>query len=160
MHSTADDLAMPTVFVVLVALGFAWIRRITRAEDDLRSAWRYQSDGDGVERLTDSFIRDWSVVPVPSEPPDANAQVESVFHDSWRRAQHGRIVARLMMWVTVLMAAFVFLGPPLVDPMSGGTDPRPFLVGLGGVIVGLAWMVRILRADPEPDRDGWLYRAR
>ena len=29
-----------------------------------------------------------------------------------------------------------------------------------GVIVGLVWMVRIYRADPEPDQQAWRYRAK
>jgi hypothetical protein len=36
------------------------------------------------------------------------------------------------------------------------------LPGLGvlGILLGLAWMVRIFRADPEPDSSAWRYRER
>lgn len=32
--------------------------------------------------------------------------------------------------------------------------------GIVGAIIGLAWMIRIHRADPEPDQHAWRYRAR
>jgi hypothetical protein len=31
-------------------------------------------------------------------------------------------------------------------------------VGAAGIIVGFAWMIRIYRADPEPDQRVWRYR--
>ena len=36
----------------------------------------------------------------------------------------------------------------------------PLVVGAAGFLIGLAWMVRIYRADPEPDQRGWRYRDR
>ena len=33
-------------------------------------------------------------------------------------------------------------------------------LGVVGVIGGLAWMIRIYRADPEPDQHAWRYRAK
>jgi hypothetical protein len=41
-----------------------------------------------------------------------------------------------------------------------GLPARPVLglVGWIGVVVGLAWMIRIHRVDPEPDQHAWRYR--
>jgi hypothetical protein len=33
-------------------------------------------------------------------------------------------------------------------------------IGILGILAGLAWMGRILRADPEPDTSAWRYRDR
>ena len=33
-------------------------------------------------------------------------------------------------------------------------------MGVVGIIVGLVWMIRIYRADPEPDQHAWRYRAK
>jgi cytochrome c biogenesis protein CcdA len=34
----------------------------------------------------------------------------------------------------------------------------PVVAGLASYFLGLAWMVRIYRADPEPDSRSWRYR--
>jgi hypothetical protein len=34
------------------------------------------------------------------------------------------------------------------------------LLGIAGTIVGLVLMIRIYRADPEPDQRAWRYRER
>lgn len=63
--------------------------------------------------------------------------------------------------VILAIPAFLFIAQP--NFTNSGYDPRPLgliipaigVVGLGG---GLIWMVRIFRADPEPDAKGWRYR--
>ena len=73
-----------------------------------------------------------------------------------------------MIWIAVIAisgTAFVtlFPFPHLSDPMF--LEPPVWAkvltaLAVVGVIVGLVWMVRIYRADPEPDQKAWRYRAR
>jgi hypothetical protein len=91
--------------------------------------------------------------------------VNEFMQRSNRKARRGRKVARLILAETVSVIA-VFALLILLAP-SGFSHMTPRLrdlivpgVGVLGIVVGLALMWRILRADPEPDRDGWLYRAR
>jgi hypothetical protein len=44
---------------------------------------------------------------------------------------------------------------------SAIADIVSFLVlggGVGGMLLGLAWMIRIYRADPEPDESSFRFR--
>lgn len=53
----------------------------------------------------------------------------------------------------LFIAAPGFMGPPPpFEQLSRG-------VGVLGLVVGFAWMIRIYRADPEPDQRSWRYRA-
>ena len=73
-----------------------------------------------------------------------------------------------MIWLAVIAisgTAFVtlFPFPQLTGPMF--LEPPVWskvltALAVVGVIVGLVWMVRIYRADPEPDQKAWRYRAR
>lgn len=69
----------------------------------------------------------------------------------------------MILGVLVVLAfpAFLFIAAP--NSMGGGNDPGPIqwlvpAIGIAGLIVGLVWMVRILRADPEPGAKFWRYR--
>ena len=61
------------------------------------------------------------------------------------------------------LAGLLFLTMPdsLYDPPSVGPVevlvPLAALVGIG---VGVLWMWRILKANPEPDTSAWRYRER
>jgi hypothetical protein len=61
-------------------------------------------------------------------------------------------------------AFFWIAGPGWIGPMFWGGPRVGELImvvgGLIGVAVGLVWMARIYRADPEPDQRAWRYRAR
>jgi hypothetical protein len=69
------------------------------------------------------------------------------------------------VFVGIVFPAFLFLAtaniglgpPPVTDRPIWSYMP---VLGVMGVIVGLAWMVRIYRADPEPDQHAWRYRAK
>jgi hypothetical protein len=81
--------------------------------------------------------------------------------ESNRKARRGRRIAREMFagaLSTLGLATFLIVAAP--NFMGGGPDPRmtslPVLFVLSSV--GLAWMVRILRADHEPDARAWRYR--
>lgn len=84
------------------------------------------------------------------------------------RAWRGRAWARAMLAgaiTLVVLLVIVFV----TAPTYGGTMMRPsdfaaavgiivYGVGVLGPVIGLAWMWRILRADPEPDDRSWRYR--
>jgi hypothetical protein len=48
--------------------------------------------------------------------------------------------------MAVILAPFLFLAAP---GFMGPQPPRLEVVGVFGPIIGLAWMIRIRRADPE-----------
>ena len=83
--------------------------------------------------------------------------------ESNARARRGRALGRLMILgvlVVLSFPAFLFIAAP---NFTGGYDPRPIglivpAIGVVGLVVGLIWMVRIFRADPEPKTKGWRYR--
>lgn len=72
----------------------------------------------------------------------------------------------------IAIAVIAIAGTPVLiasapGPMGGGPmmEPSPWsyahLVVAGvGIVVGLVWMIRIYRADPEPDQHAWRYRAK
>jgi hypothetical protein len=84
------------------------------------------------------------------------------------RAWRGRRVARALFAEAVFMIGFLafilVMGPNTIDPMmrpSGLVTAMGIIVpgaGAIGLLIGLAWMWRILRANPEPDSRSWRYR--
>jgi hypothetical protein len=98
---------------------------------------------------------------------DANlAELDEFMAQSNAKARRGREIARGLVTAVLVALAFVvilFLNlpnrtgplfePRLIEWIAPGT-------GILGILVGLAWMVRILRADPEPDTFAWRYRDR
>ena len=85
---------------------------------------------------------------------------------SMTRGQRGRRIARAELVLGGLLALFV--GPFwfVASPGFMGFGPNELvwahagLAGLAVGILGFAWMVRIYRADPEPDQHAWRYRDR
>ena len=76
----------------------------------------------------------------------------------------GKAAARAMIVFALLLALgilFVWIAQP---GFTGGGFSQPWYVtalpwiGFTGYAIGLAWMIRIYRADPEPDRSIWRYR--
>jgi uncharacterized protein YjeT (DUF2065 family) len=90
--------------------------------------------------------------------------------------QRGLAIGRLLLAVAVgvvLVEGFVYVAAPKstgVEPVFGnpagsvdGGVPAGLLtlaVAIVLVVVGLVWMIRIHRADPEPDQRNWRYRER
>ena len=82
------------------------------------------------------------------------------------RGQLGRTLARVELGVAAgtgfvvapfsYVAAPGFTGPPPPDWQVIGS----LVVGAAGIMIGFFWMVRIYRADPEPDQRVWRYRER
>ena len=59
--------------------------------------------------------------------------------------------------LVLMLAATPMFGP---EPTVLGLPNRVVVAALGGAVAvfGLGWMVRIYRANPEPDRRSWRYR--
>jgi hypothetical protein len=84
------------------------------------------------------------------------------------RARRGRVLARLMFTATAGLIGFgavvylltpsCFMCPMYIEPQGPITDDTVMAFGLAGLAVGLLWMWRIVRADPEPDSRSWRYR--
>jgi protein-S-isoprenylcysteine O-methyltransferase Ste14 len=94
------------------------------------------------------------------------AELDEFMAQSNAKARRGRASARgLFEAVVVLLAfvAFLLLSPPnTIEPFF---EPGLIVwiapgIGILGILVGLAWMWRIVRADPEPDTSAWRYRDR
>ncbi len=74
------------------------------------------------------------------------------------------MIAIAVIVIVISVAAFLFvsapgfIGGPMIDPPIW-SYALPVLAVVGP-IVGLVWMVRIYRADPEPDQGAWRYRAK
>jgi Flp pilus assembly protein TadB len=162
--------ADPRVLILMVAIllsivGFAWIRSITSIEEDGPSSWRYLRNTDDAEALVEAFIRDSHVAQASTEPPDIKTRIDDLFAKSWRRARRGRATARLMLAAAILAVAFIILIVLAAPNYMYTPEPKPpdvFMLGIPvlGFVIGLAWMWRILRADPEPDSEAWRYRER
>jgi hypothetical protein len=95
------------------------------------------------------------------------AELDEFMAQSNAKARRGREIARgLVIAVLVLLASVAILFLNIPNTMGGPSfEPNLtewILPGLGvlGILVGLAWMWRILRADPEPDSSAWRYRER
>lgn len=77
-----------------------------------------------------------------------------------------RRMARALLAVTLALPFIALVG---VAMQPGGPSPmfdaRPWYahvlpwVGATAYVVGLGWMIRIYRADPEPDEPTWRYRS-
>jgi hypothetical protein len=82
------------------------------------------------------------------------------------RGQLGRSRARVELagaaFLGFVLAPFLYIaapgfkGPPPPDWQVIGS----LVVGAAGILIGFMWMVRIYRADPEPDQRAWRYRER
>jgi hypothetical protein len=77
------------------------------------------------------------------------------------RGLRGRETAQLMLVVgfaPLAVATFLFVAAP--NSMGGGPNPLGMLttwLGVVGIVVGLALMIRIYRADPEGHRSWWRF---
>ncbi len=80
------------------------------------------------------------------------------------RGRRGRDLAKVELAIAAItgfvIAPFLFvfapgsLGPPPPDlPLVGFGG-----LGAAGIVIGFIWMVRIYRANPEPDQGAWRYR--
>ena len=79
-----------------------------------------------------------------------------------RRARSAIRVELAVGFAAPVVVAFAYIAAPggfrpmFLDPLS---ELAPF-AGVPGVIIGLVWIVRLSRPNPEPDQHGWRYRDR
>jgi hypothetical protein len=99
--------------------------------------------------------------------PEADAMMDlnEFMEESNARARRGRRLARIMFAGALMslgIPAFLFVAAPNSMGQTGN-DPGPIgltvpAIAIVGLVVGFVWMVRIFRADPEPDAKSWRYR--
>jgi len=96
---------------------------------------------------------------------DVIMDLNEFMSESNARAKRGRALGRMMIFgVLVVLAfpAFLFIAAPNFTAMSlqepGALEVALPFVGVAGLVIGLIWMVRILRAHHEPEPKGWRYR--
>ena len=137
-----DPLFVPLSALLVYFLGLAWMLRIHRRShlEPEMSSWRYR-DAALAPGAIDRGLPLWR----------------------WDGLR-GKAVARAMIVFALLLPLgilFVWIAQP---GFTGGGLSQPWYVtalpwiALAGYAIGLAWMIRIYRADPEPDRSIWRYR--
>ena len=66
--------------------------------------------------------------------------------------------------VGFVIAPFLYVAAPGgVEPMFSAHEWQEnalVAIAVAGMLIGFAWMVRIYRAEPEPDQRAWRYRER
>ena len=130
---------VPLAGFVGVLVAVAVTIRVSRGEDEAVAPWRYR-DPAGIEG---------------SQVPGASTE----------DALAGRWMARHLLAIAVALP-FLVLIAWVMQPgsISGMYDPPWYLAalpwaGAAGYLLGLAWMIRIYRADPEPGERTWRYRS-
>ncbi len=140
---------VPMAGFVGLLLGLALIHRSTRADDDPVARWRYRdlsSDPSLVDPLEARYLL----------PPSESTKVDLA---AARRMARALLIAAIAMPAVVVILWVLqpggfhgmFYEPPWYEVAL------PW-VGVAGYIFGLTWMIRIYRADPEPDERTWRYR--
>ena len=79
---------------------------------------------------------------------------------AWARAMFAGAITLVVLLAILVIAAPNSIGGPMMRP-SWFVAAVAMIVPAAGVlgpVIGLAWMWRILRADPEPDSRSWRYR--
>jgi hypothetical protein len=137
-------IVVPIAGFIGALVGVALIHRSTRREVDPIAEWRYRdlaSDPSLLHpRLEERRYVPWSVstrVDLPTA----------------RRNARTLLIASIAMPVVLLW---------VLQPVIGGVQWYEVAlpcVGALGYLVGLGWMIRIYRADPEPDEPTWRYRS-
>jgi hypothetical protein len=83
-----------------------------------------------------------------------------------RRLRRARTLIRFELGLALTappLALFYWVAAP--NMMGGGMHEPPLIetlapwVGVGTYVIGLAWMLRLSRPDPEPGEHSWRYRA-
>jgi hypothetical protein len=107
------------------------------------------------------------ILRIPRADPEADASmdVDEFMAESNARAKRGRALGRMMIFgvlVVLAFTVFLWIAAPNFTAMSlqepGALQVALPFVGVAGLVIGLIWMVRILRAHHEPEPKGWRYR--
>ena len=96
---------------------------------------------------------------------DAILDLNEFMAKSNAKARRGRALGRMMIIGALVVLAFtvlLWIAAPNFTAMSlqepGALQIALPSVGFAGLVIGLVWMVRILRAHQEPEPKGWRYR--
>ncbi len=99
---------------------------------------------------------------------DAGMDLDAFMTESNARAKRGRALGRMMIFgvlVVLALPAFFFIATPngprgmyLEEPQPHALAVAVPVIAILGIVIGLLWMVRILRAHQEPEPKGWRYR--
>jgi hypothetical protein len=131
-------IALPVVAVASYFIGLGWMLRIYRARTEPgERTWRY--------RDTDDTTRGPALMTTDGQ--------------RGRRIARGLIVLAIVWGLAILLlwvAQPGFMDPMFVQPQSFEI-PLP-IAGVASYFIGLGWMVRIYRAQPEPGERTWRYR--
>jgi len=145
---------LPTLAVLGTAvagfvIGEAWLLRISRSDPDHdHHGWRYRErDRAAPDRIATSAL--------------ATAEGEPMLRGR-RGRTWGRIELVVAAGVIFVVAPLVWIATPMFPGLELQSDLTLAVYGLAtvGLLGGFAWMVRIHRADPEPDQRAWRYRER
>jgi hypothetical protein len=152
MDLSMSDLGLlvPLAGFLGVLLAAAITISLSRGEGDPVARWRYRESRQEVPRYREPRHE----VPVPEpvrRPPDALAA---------RRM--ARLLIGIAIVVPILMLVAWIAQPGGIEPMFH--EPPWYAAALpwacaAGYLFGLGWMIRIYRADPEPDDPTWRYRS-
>ena len=123
-----------------VVVGVGIVLRVTRGESDTRAPWRYRDP-----------VKDVSARPPRPNKVDVEAARKTA------RSMLLLVIGLGILGFVMLLAAPGFIGgmmyePPWYAAALPWAGPAIYLIGLG-------WMIRIYRADPEPDETTWRYRS-
>jgi hypothetical protein len=145
---------VPIAGFVIVLVAVALLHRSTRAEDEPVARWRYR-DLESDLSLLHPRLEERRFSPSPG-----STGIDLL---------PARRMARALLIAAIAMPAVVgvwwILEPFVMDVMSGvPAEPRWYEValpwaGAAGYLIGLGWMIRIYRADPEPGERTWRYRT-
>ncbi len=135
-------LFVPLSALLVYFIGLAWMLRIHRRShlEPETSSWRYR-DAALAPGAIDKRLPRWR----------------------WDGLR-GKAVARAMIVFAVLLPLAILFAWIAQPGFTGGGLGEPWYVtalpwiGLTGYAIGLAWMIRIYRADPEPKLPTWRYR--
>lgn len=141
------DRSSPGILIVAslvgAVIGYIWLIRSSTADTEPDQwAWRYRD------------------VRAVAPPRDGGGMT---------RGQRGRRIGRALIAVAVgLTAATALLlvaaphgpSPMFVPGWLEIATMGLYGVAITGLVVGLVWMIRIHRANPEPDQRAWRYRER
>ena len=148
----------PALGFIGIVVGSIWMYRIVRDEPEPH-VWRSRSGDYDVDREAAAARLALHDV----DPDDAGGLTPG---------QRGRWIGRAMIagaCVAIASVAYLYVEITSASSPMFRTPPDLFglpvgdvmsMVGLVGAIVGVLWMIRIHRADPEPDQHAWRYRSR
>jgi hypothetical protein len=132
-------MALPVMAVGSYVIGLGWMIRIYRAHTEPgERTWRY--------RDTDDTTRG----PAPKTTDGQRG----------RRVARGLIVLAVLYGLAILYL-WVFLGRDFMEPTFGLVQSYGWvavIVGVATYFLGIGWMIRIYRAQREPDERTWRYR--